>query len=255
MAFQIAGPPGQHTVVTREGLRDGSLLATARRLMPPGTVLLSEADIEADLDARLASLPSRHDAWLFGYGSLMWNPAIEFAEVRSGTVHGWHRRFCLWLHVGRGTTDNPGLMLALTRGGSCAGLLYRIPARTARDELLLAWRREMFTGAYCSRWITARTAIGQVRAVTFVANPAHPRFAGQLDDAIVAERLAAARGSLGSCAAYLAETLNALHAAGLHDRMLEQLHTAVTRHHAGATPRSIVPRPSDGPASPHPPDR
>jgi cation transport protein ChaC len=190
-------------VVTREALRDGSLLAAARRLMPPGTEFLSDAEIEADLDATL----SQHD----------------FAESRTGAVHGWHRRFCLWLHGGRGSPDNPGLMLALERGGCCAGLLFRIPAADARSELLLAWRRELFTGAYQSRWVTATTTDGPVRAVTFVANRAHLRYAGRLDDMLTATHIATATGSLGSCAAYLLLTLEALRAAGLRDRRLERL--------------------------------
>jgi cation transport protein ChaC len=213
--------------ITRELLRDGSLLAAVRRRMPPGTTLVSDAAIEADLDARLSQHPPGEDVWLFGYGSLMWNPAIEFAECRPGAVHGWHRSFCLWLHMGRGSPDNPGLMLALERGGRCAGLLFRVPATEAREELLLAWRREMFTGAYCSRWVTAMTGAGPVRAVTFVANRAHLRYAGRLDEASVAARLASASGSLGSCATYLAETLGALQAVGLRDRSLERLHRSV----------------------------
>ena len=191
--------------------------------------MLSDAAIEADLDARLARHPPGEDVWLFGYGSLMWNPAIEFAEQRSGAVHGWHRRFCLWLHMGRGSPDNPGLMLALERGGSCAGLLYRIPAAQARAELLLVWRREMFTGAYCSCWVTVRTAAGPVRAVTFVANRAHPRYAGRLEEASVAASLATANGALGSCATYLRETLGALQAAGLRDIALLRLQRTVAQ--------------------------
>ncbi|HEY2616952.1 MAG TPA: gamma-glutamylcyclotransferase [Acetobacteraceae bacterium] len=215
--------PDIREIITREGLRDGSLLTAARRLMPPGTMLLSDAEIEADLDATLASHPPGSDIWLFGYGSLMWNPAIEFAERRAGAVNGWHRRFCLWLHMGRGSPDNPGLMLALDRGGRCAGMLFRIPAADARDELLLAWRRELFTNAYHSRWVTVRTGDGPVRAVTFIANRNHHRYAGRLDDGLVAARLASAAGSLGSCAAYLEETLDALRSIGLRDRALERL--------------------------------
>lgn len=216
-------------VITREGLRDGSLLADARRRMPPGTRLLSEAEIEADLDARLAQHPSGQDVWLFGYGSLMWNPAFEYVDHRAGRVRGWHRRFCLWLHLGRGSPDNPGLMLALDRGGSCAGMLFRIPAAEARSELLLAWRRELFTGAYRSRWVTALTEHGPVRAATFVVNRDHPRYAGRLDEAAVAERLASASGELGSCAAYLDATLGALDQLGLRDRGLERLQQQVAQ--------------------------
>src|SRR3984957_6389090 len=201
-------PPDRHDSNTRGGARDGSMLAAARLAMPPDTVLASDAKIEADLDAALALHAPGEDVWLFGYGSLMWNPAIEFAERRAGVVRGWHRRFCLWLHIGRGSPDNPGLMLALDRGGSCVGMLFRIPASDARAELLLAWRRELFTSAYRSRWVTAMTTEGPVRAVTFVANRAHLRYAGRLDEASVAARLATATGSLGSCAAYLAHTLD-----------------------------------------------
>ena len=85
----------------------------------------------------------------------------------------------------------------------------------------------MFTGAYRSHWVTALTDKGPVRAATFVANRAHPRYAGKLDETAVAARLATARGSLGSCATYLAETLGALHAVGLRDRSLERLHRSV----------------------------
>lgn len=224
----LASPaPEERITITREGLRDGSLLADARRRLPPGTQLLSEDEIQADLDARLASHPPDADAWLFGYGSLMWNPALDYAEHRAGSVRGWHRRFCLWLHVGRGTPQNPGLMLALDRGGSCAGMLFRIPAAEARSELLLAWRRELFTGAYHSRWVTVHTHEGPVRAVTFVVNRSHPRYAGRLDEPAVADRLASASGNLGSCADYLSSTLDALRQLGLRDRGLERLQQEV----------------------------
>src|SRR5262249_43539869 len=187
---------------TREALRDGTLLALARAAMPPGTIIRSDTEIEADLDRTLARHPPGADIWLFGYGSLMWNPAIHFTERRAGEVHGWHRRYCLWLHGGRGSPDNPGLMLALERGGSCGGILFRISTAEARSELLLAWRRELFTDAYHSRWVTARTPYGPVQAVTFVANRAHLRYAGRLDEPSVAARLASATGSLGSCVQY-----------------------------------------------------
>ena len=209
--------------VTREGLRDGSLMAAARLRAPPGTAFIDDAAIQADLDATLATHDPNTDVWLFGYGSLMWNPALEYAERRPGKVLGWHRRYCLWLHMGRGTPENPGLMLALDRGGSCHGALFRIPAAQARDELLLPWRRELFTGAYRSRWVMADTEHGPVRAATFIVNRDYPRYAGRLPDEEIARRVATASGPLGSNRSYFEQTLESLQQLGRRDRTMERL--------------------------------
>lgn len=219
----LPSPPGQQFVITRQTLRDGSMLARARAAAPPGTRYLSDDEIEASLDAVLAQLPPGQDAWLFGYGSLMWNPAIDFAEQRVATIYGCHRSYCLWLHSGRGSPEHPGLMLALDRGGSCRGLAFRIPAREARAELLLAWRREMFGGAYLPRWVEARLEGETVRAIAFVVNRAHSRYAGRLDETAIATSIATAAGSLGTCMSYLSETLDALGALGLRDPSLERI--------------------------------
>ena len=74
--------------------------------------------------------------WLFAYGSLMWNPAFHHTETVQGRVHGWSRKFCLWLHMARGSPDAPGLMLALDRGGACHGMAFRIAAAHRRASSL-----------------------------------------------------------------------------------------------------------------------
>ena len=108
-------------VITRDGLADGSLLANIRNSLLPGMVVRSDEEIAASLEQILASHDPAADLWVFGYGSLMWNPAFDYAERQIGVVRGWHRRFCLWLEMGRGSPDNPGLMLALDRGGTPVG--------------------------------------------------------------------------------------------------------------------------------------
>jgi cation transport protein ChaC len=209
--------------ITAEALRDGSLIAAARSRASADVALRSDAEIEASLDAMLASHPAGQDVWLFGYGSLMWNPAMHYAESRPGVVRGWHRSYCLWAHMGRGSPEAPGLMLALDRGGSSAGMLFRFPAATARAELLLPWRREMFTGGYLARWVRVDIETGPVRAATFVANRAYKRYAGRLDEATIAAHLAVAGGSLGTCIEYLEQTLAVLRAHGRTDHRLERL--------------------------------
>ena len=213
-------------VITRERLRDGSHLADIRARPVPGYTIRTDAELEASLDAALAG-HAGGDLWLFGYGSLMWNPAILSEEERPATVRGWHRRFCLWLTRGRGTPESRGLMLALDRGGTCRGIAFRIAAERVRDELLLVWRREMLSGAYLARWVTIAFPEGSVAALTFVVNRDHPRYAGALPEAATAERIATAAGELGSCRDYFDRTVDALHALGIRDAALERVARAL----------------------------
>jgi cation transport protein ChaC len=210
--------------ITRETLRDGSLIEAARRRMAAGMPVRSEAEIVACLTATLVDYPPTEDVWLFGYGSLMWNPAMHYAEMRGGRVLGWHRKYCLWLEAGRGTPDAPGLMLALDRGGSASGALFRVPADQAHSELLLPFRRELFTHSYDARWVSVATADGLVRAITFVVNRTGLRYVRHLDLERVAHHVATAAGVLGSCMEYLHRTLEALEVLGLNDRMLRQVY-------------------------------
>ncbi|NNM71206.1 gamma-glutamylcyclotransferase [Enterovirga sp. DB1703] len=216
-------------MITRERLRDGSHLAAIRARATPDFPIRSDAEIEASLAETLAGHPPGEDVWVFGYGSLMWNPAFRFEERRLGTVRGWHRRFCLWLSRGRGSPDCPGLMLALDRGGTCRGVAFRIPAAEAREELLLVWRREMLSGAYLARWVTVATEEGPVRAVTFVVNQGHKRYSGKLGEAETAERILAASGELGSCLDYFERTVRILRTLQVRDAALERLETEIER--------------------------
>ncbi|MBN9062749.1 MAG: hypothetical protein BGP06_15775 [Rhizobiales bacterium 65-9] len=208
--------------ITRERLIDGSHLAELRANAPPGHQIRSDEEIDACLRRALDKRPPG-DVWVFGYGSLMWNPAFNFAEQKVAVVHGWHRRFCLWMRTGRGSPDNPGLMLALDRGGCCRGLAFRLAPEEVGQELLLLWRREMLSGSYDARWLTALTSDGPVTAVTFVVNRRHSRYAGALPVDQVARHIATARGPLGSCAEYLHETVDHLQALGFHDESLDRI--------------------------------
>ena len=97
----------------------------------PGAVYMTDADYALAIEEVLSQAPAG-DFWLFGYGSLLWKPACEFAESRMAVVSGWHRAFCFRTARFRGTRDNPGLMLALDRGGRCKGMIFRLPSDQVR---------------------------------------------------------------------------------------------------------------------------
>ncbi len=230
MSGIIEDPEAQaESRITRAALEDGSLLARLRALRLPGFSVRNDEEIEASLDAMLAAHPPGTDAFVFGYGSLMWNPAFHFSGRTLATLYGWHRHFCLEMPFGRGTPEQPGLMMALDRGGSCRGIAFRIAAPHVREELLLVWRREMSGAVYRARWVTAQIGATPVRAITFVANRAHALYVGTLTENEIAAILAHAAGPLGSCAAYFAQTRAALAALGVTDRGLERLAAKVAQ--------------------------
>jgi len=213
-------------VLTRDAIKNGLVREMIERLAVPMHVL-SEEELAASRRAMLDGVDTAAGVWVFGYGSLIWNPAFHFTERRTGTIYGYHRRFCLWTHLGRGCPERPGLVLGLERGGSCRGVAFHIAPGAIDSELEIVWRREMLSGAYVPRWVPVRTAQGPVRAITFVINHAHERYARLLPEDRVAEVIASARGYLGPCADYLVNTVDHLAELGIHDRPLERLRARV----------------------------
>jgi glutathione-specific gamma-glutamylcyclotransferase len=196
----------------------------------------SEAERAASLLYFMRNRPPG-DVWLFGYGSLIWNPTIVDTERRLARVEGWHRAFCLSTRAGRGSVQNPGLVLGLEPGGSCVGVALRIAEASAIDELTLLWRREMLTGAYRPQWVDLLDEQGDGFGIglAFTVNPVGDHYAGDLPEAEIVRRLATASCSLGSCADYLFRTCDGLRLRGVEDADLERLAAAVRAEQAKRT--------------------
>jgi cation transport protein ChaC len=214
--------PVKGTRLSRETLLDGTVHELARA-SPADVRIMSDDERRASLEATLARAPDCGDPWVFGYGSLIWNPAFHYVERRIGRVYGFHRRFCLWTMMGRGSPERPGLVLGLEAGGSCGGVVYRVAKAQARTELDLVWRREMLTSAYRAVWVRVHTPDGVEPAVTFAINAEHDRYTGRLTEARICEAIATAEGYLGRCSEYLVETVRHLAELGIHDRRLEAI--------------------------------
>jgi cation transport protein ChaC len=218
-------------MLTRENIRSGAVrkIAADHGLMR----ILSDEELASSLGGMLDGVDLSTGVWVFAYGSLIWNPAFHFTDRVVGRVFGFHRRFCLWTHLGRGCPERPGLVLGLERGGSCRGVAYHIAADCAREELDIVWRREMISDAYVPRWVAVHTPMATVRAITFTINHAHERYARDLSDEEAATAIAGASGFLGPCADYLINTVDHLADLGIHDRPLERLRARVLAQAAG----------------------
>jgi glutathione-specific gamma-glutamylcyclotransferase len=193
-----------------------------------GPPLMSEESREASRKEVEAAVPPDTDVWVFGYGSLMWNPAIKVVESRKAVIVGYHRQFCLTLNLGRGTPENPGLMLGLDRGGDCVGVAHRIAAKDVSNELTVLWYREMLSGAYVPQWVDARIDnVGAAKALTFVINTRNPRYEPGGSDEVMAERIAKAQGLLGTNRDYLYRTVRCLDELGIKDGPMHRLEARV----------------------------
>ncbi|MFT8243095.1 gamma-glutamylcyclotransferase [Roseomonas sp. BN140053] len=222
-------------VLTRERLLDGSLQRMVRAL--PGATLLTDEERERSLRDTLAARPERgRGAWLFGYGSLIWNPTVHVAERRIARVEGWRRSFCLSTPAGRGSPENPGLVLALEPGGECTGVALRVAEEILEEELSVLWRREMLTGAYTPHWVPLLDRDGHAfgSGIAFTINPAGPQCCSGLSEADTVRRLATARGQLGSSAEYLFNTREGLRHLGIRDPLLDRLAEQVAAAQAKA---------------------
>ena len=216
--------PGPQAL-TREWLLKGELPALLAKLLP-GVRVLTDEERRASLDAILAARPEHGDGvWLFAYGSLIWNPTIHYRARRLVRARDWHRSFCLYARAGRGTPENPGLMLGLKPGGACTGAAFRIEEALVEQELDVLWRREMVAEGYIPRWLTIEDAEGREigGAIAFTINPAGAAYCGDLPEAEVVRLLATARGGLGTAAEYLFNTRDGLRQMGIADEFVERL--------------------------------
>lgn len=211
----------QASVLTRELLAAGFAGNRAQE-DGPDVRLLGNAEREASLAEFMGARPSG-DIWIFAYGSLVWNPALRFEERRVANIQGWHRSFCLSTLVGRGTPQQPGLVLGLERGGSCRGVAYRIAEQDIASELSILWRREMLLGGYKPIWIDVIGDDGAKlgSAISFAIDVAHENYAGNLPQEEKARRLSTAKGNWGSSADYLFRAIQALQEHGIRDDDIE----------------------------------
>jgi glutathione-specific gamma-glutamylcyclotransferase len=190
---------------------------------------LSQDEITASRTASLANIGPTEDVWLFGYGSLMWKPEMEFVERRTARLLGWHRRFCLWQWQYRGSKSKPALMMALDRGGSCVGIVFRVAAPDVSLKLAKVWEREMMGKGYRPQWVGVQAEGKALKAITFVADQKSYRYAGRLDEGVIAKHIATACGPIGPNAEYLLETLLHCQEIGVRDLMLLRLEVLVAR--------------------------
>lgn len=162
------------------------------------------------------------DFWVFGYGSLMWNPGFAHLESQRARLSGYRRALCVYSWVHRGTKEKPGLVLGLDYGGSCVGLAFRVAGQSRDDVVRYLRERELVTNVYLERELPLRLDDGrQVRALAYITDRTHAQYAGALDEEHAAGVVRGAAGKSGENTGYVRSTVEHLQTLGIRDRWLE----------------------------------
>ena len=224
----------EKTLLTREALLNGEI----ERLVHD-----DQNNIERISDDQRATLVTQtlhaladSELWVFGYGSLIWNPALNFEEQRRCSINGFEKKFCFWTTLSRGSVECPGLMMGLVEGGSCNGVAFRIDASNAASELDVLFRREMSHYIYKPTWVEAQCVETKktFKTLTFVVDKQSHRFVDNLSVKDTVRTLATAQGPLGRNCDYLFQLSEKMHELGFEESELKDLVDRVKQFQAGS---------------------
>lgn len=166
--------------------------------------------------------------WVFGYGSLIWNPGFAFLRQERALLRGAHRSLSIYSHRHRGTPEQPGLVFGLSRGGACFGVAFEV-AEASWDQVFdYLQDREQDSGVYRETWRKVELAGGEtVTALAYLVDERHPQFAGRLCLTEQVRLVARSTGQSGRNSEYVRKTAEHLLSLGINDRPLQEIVAAL----------------------------
>ena len=196
--------------LTKKNINDGRLGKKIKSISGSDKVLTKKELIEE----RRKIIPDDgigEDIYIFGYGSLLWNPTINYKTQHLAKIYGFHRSFCMKTNLGRGSFKKPGLMLGLDKGGSCRGSAFKLRNSEAIKNIDILFRREMVTGAYKPKLLKTILVNGRkVLSLAFTVDKKHKNYFQDKEIQTKAKMISNAHGFLGTCEEYFQNTLESL---------------------------------------------
>ena len=163
--------------------------------------------------------------WVFGYGSLLWNPGFTPKAKVKACLHDYHRSFCMLSIHHRGSEEDPGLVLALdTRaGGQCTGVAFQVAEEEEADVLAMLRERELVSSAYYEYTVPLITEDGgTIQALAYIISRDHVQYC-QFDLEKQAQIIAQAVGGRGPNTEYLFNTADHLNELSIRDDDMDWL--------------------------------
>lgn len=157
--------------------------------------------------------------WVFGYGSLLWNPGFTPARKVKARLHDYHRSFCMLSIHHRGSEQDPGLVLALDTqpGGQCTGVAFQVSEDEEDSVLEMLRERELISSAYYEDTVDLVTDENEtISALAYIISRDHAQYC-QFDLEKQAQIIAHAVGGRGPNTEYLFNTADHLKEMGIKD--------------------------------------
>jgi len=157
--------------------------------------------------------------WVFGYGSLLWNPGFTPVRQVKARLHDYHRSFCMLSIHHRGSEEDPGLVLALDAqaGGQCTGVAFQVADDEADKVHAELRERELISSAYYEDTVELVSDEGEkIPALAYIINRDHVQYC-QFDLEKQAQMIARAIGGRGPNTEYLFNTAAHLTELGIKD--------------------------------------
>ncbi|XP_063529937.1 putative glutathione-specific gamma-glutamylcyclotransferase 2 isoform X1 [Cydia strobilella] len=175
--------------------------------------------------------PRKEPFWVFGYGSLCWNPGFEYKQSVTGYVKGFSRRFWQGNTTHRGTDLKPGRVATLIEDqeGITWGKAFLVAADNKAALPYLSTREcqlggyRTYTVNFHSRpsFLPSSSTSEKKDAVLYIAVPENRHWLGAAPLPDIAKQILECSGSSGSNAEYLLR---------LADFMREEIPEALDDH-------------------------